>query len=117
MDTTIAGAMVTVIGLIFGLAFLFSPRQGLAALARQRARQKWEFSQTMLAIHLLHHTGTSRASEENRVDHLWEHLRWQPDFAEQVIRYAERHGTVHRQNDVLLLTDEGRALAQQAMIH
>jgi manganese/zinc/iron transport system permease protein len=117
MDTTIAGAMVTMIGLIFGLAFLFSPRQGLAALARQRARQKWEFSQTMLAIHLLHHTGTSRASEENRVDHLWEHLRWQPDFAEQVIRYAERHGTVHRQNDVLLLTDEGRALAQQAMIH
>lgn len=52
LDTTIAGAMVTMIGLIFGLALLGAPRRGLMALARRRARQKWEFSQTMLAIHL-----------------------------------------------------------------
>jgi manganese/zinc/iron transport system permease protein len=116
MDTTIAGAMVTMIGVIFGLAFLFSPRQGLVALARRRIRQKWEFAQTMLAIHLLHHADTAQAQSESRVDHLWEHLRWQPNFAEQVIRYAERKGVVRRQSGQLLLTDEGYRLAQRTMM-
>jgi len=104
------------IGVIFGLAFLFSPQRGLVAIARRRVWQKWEFSQTMLAIHLLHHAGTPEAGTESRVDHLQEHLRWEPDFAEQVIRYAERKGTVRRHSGYLLLTDEGRMLAQQAMV-
>jgi len=47
---------------------------------------------------------------------LWEHLRWQPDFAEQVIRYAERKGTVRRLSGRLTLTSEGRTLAQNAML-
>ncbi len=47
---------------------------------------------------------------------LWEHLRWQPDFAEQVVRYAERKGMVRRQQGYLLLTDEGRGMAQVAMM-
>lgn len=117
LDTTIAGAMVTMIGLGFGLTLVGAPRRGLIALARRRVRQKWEFSQTMLAIHLLHHAGTAQAQDESRVDHLWEHLRWQPTFAEKVIRYAERKGVVRRRRGQLQLTDEGRALAHQAMMH
>jgi manganese/zinc/iron transport system permease protein len=116
LDTNISAAMVTVIGVLFGLAFLFSPSRGLVAQARRRLRQKWEFSQTMLAIHLLHHAGTPEAKDESRVDHLWEHMRWRPEFAEQVVRYAERKGTVRRERGHLLLTDEGRSLAQQAMV-
>jgi len=116
LNTTIAGSMVTMIGFIFCLAFLFSPSQGLLALARRRMRQKWEFSQTMLAIHLLNHAGTPKDKLESRVDHLWEHLRWQPDFAEKVIRYAERKGIVRRQAGHLYLTDAGRHLAQKAMV-
>lgn len=117
VDTTISGAIVTMIGLIFCLAFLFSPHQGLVALARRRLRQKWEFAQAMIAIHLLQHTGTPGAEVECRVDHLWEHLRWQPDFAEKAIRYAERHGVVRRKAGVLFLTSEGRLLAQQTMVN
>ena len=116
LDTNIAAAMVTMTGLCFGLAFLFAPRRGLVAIARRRMRQRWDFSQTMLAIHLLHHEGTVAAQEESRVDHLWEHLRWQPDFAERVIRYAERKGVVRRRSGHLFLTDEGRSLAQQALV-
>ena len=116
IDTNIAAAMVTMVGVLFGLAFLFSPHHGLVALARRRVRQKWDFSQTMLAIHLMQHEGTAEADAENRVDHLWEHLRWQPDFAEQVIRYSERKGVVRRQQGQLFLTDEGRGIAQQALV-
>lgn len=115
-DTNIAGAMVTVIGIMFVLIFFTAPQRGLLSIALRRARQKWEFAQTMLTIHLLHHEGTPAAEEENRVDHLWEHLRWTPQFAEGVIRYAERKGVVRRRRGYLRLTEEGRALAQQAMV-
>lgn len=116
-NTTISGSMVLMIGVIFALTWLFSPERGLIAAVRRRARQKWEFSQAMLAIHLLNHSGTAQADEESRVDHLWEHMRWKPDFAEKVVRYAERKGIVRRRSGHLILTDEGRTLAQQAIMN
>ncbi|MEM7031568.1 MAG: metal ABC transporter permease [Chloroflexota bacterium] len=117
LDTNIAAAMVTTTGILFGLAFMFSPQRGLIAIAQRRIQQKWDFSQTMLAIHLLNHEGSPEAEDECRVDHLWEHLRWKPTFAEDVIRYAERKGVIWRKRGILYLTDEGRTLAQQALVN
>jgi manganese/zinc/iron transport system permease protein len=117
LDGNIGGAMVTMIGVLFGLSFLFSPRRGLIAIARRRLRQKWEFGQTMLAIHLFNHEGTPQMEAECRVDHLWEHMRWQPAYAEQVVRYAERKGMVRRRSGQLFLTVDGRSLAQEALVH
>lgn len=115
IDSNIAGSIATMTGVIFVVVLLFAPERGLVAVAWRRRQQKWEFSQTMLAIHLLNHEGTAAADYESRVDHLWEHMRWQPDFAEQVVRYAERKGVVRRQAGRLSLTNEGRTIAQQAM--
>ena len=115
-DTNMGGSMATMCGVVFIIALLAAPDRGLIAVALRRMRQRWEFSQTMLAIHLLNHEGTDAEEDECRVDHLWEHLRWQPDFAEQVIRYAEGHGVVRRQRGILNLTDEGRAIAEKAMV-
>ena len=50
------------------------------------------------------------------LDHLVEHLRWQPDHAEQVIRYAERKGVVRRHGGRLRLTETGRDVAQAALV-
>ena len=109
--------MATMAGVIFGIVFLLAPQRGLIALARQRMRQRWEFAQTALAIHLLHHEGSPEAKEENRVDHLHEHFRWQPDFAGRVVHLAEHRGFIQRQNGYLELTDDGRQLASQALVH
>lgn len=116
LDGNIGGAMVTMLGVLFGVAYLFAPRRGLVAIGRRRLRQRWEFAQTMLAIHLFNHQDTPDMEDECRVDHLWEHLRWQPDFAERVIRYAERKGMVRRQRGLLALTDNGRILAEEALV-
>ena len=70
----------------------------------------------MLAIHILNHEGTPEAEEENRVEHLLEHFRWQPHFADQVVRFGERKGRLRRRNGRLSLTQEGRQLAQEAMV-
>lgn len=116
LDVNIAGAMATMTGLIFLVAFLAAPQRGIVARMRRRARQKWEFAQVMLTIHLMQHEDSPEAAAESRIDHLVEHIRRQPAFAEQVVRYAERKGTVRRRSGALTLTAAGRDLAQARLI-
>ncbi|MCC7452368.1 MAG: metal ABC transporter permease [Anaerolineae bacterium] len=116
LDASIAGAMATMTGVIFMLAFLFAPERGLAALARRRVRQRWDFAQTMLAIHLFQHEHLPEAETESHVSHLDEHLRWERTFAAQVVHRAEQRGLVNRRGDNLILTEQGRQLAQQTIV-
>ncbi|MDJ0757121.1 MAG: metal ABC transporter permease [Ardenticatenaceae bacterium] len=117
LDANIAGSMATMTGIVFITIMLLAPEKGILSLIRRKQKQRWDFAQAMLTIHLLNHEGTEAAENENRVDHLWEHLRWQPNFAEEVVRYAERKGVVRRRQGRLFLTDNGRDLAKQAMTH
>lgn len=112
LDASIAGAMATTAGVLFLAVLALAPERGLVALARRRARQRWEFAQAALAIHLFHHEDAPEAARENRVDHLSEHLRWTPEFARQVVRLAETRGLIQRENGHLALTDAGRATAR-----
>lgn len=114
LDVSIAGSMATMTGVAFGLAFLFAPQRGVVATARRRTRQRWEFAQQMLAVHLLNHTGSRNEAEECSPAALHEHLRWQPSFAAQVLQRAERRGLVQRDAERLRLTERGRQLAAQS---
>lgn len=116
LDASIAGSMASAAGALFTLAFLLAPERGLVALARRRRRQRFEFAQTMLAIHLLNHEGRPEAARESRVAHLGEHLRWESDFAATVVRQAERRRLILRRDGSLALTDRGRALARRALV-
>lgn len=116
LDVSIAGSMATMTGVVFLLVLALAPERGLLAIARRRARQRWEFAQTMLAIHLLNHEGSAQATQENREAHLHEHLRWQPDFARGVVRRAEHRGLLTRIEDGMLrLTERGRTEAREAV--
>lgn len=115
LDASIAGAMASMTGVAFVLAWLLAPERGLAAAVRRRARQRLEFAQAMLAIHLANHEGLPEAVDESRVDHLDRHLRWAPDFAQRIVRLAERRGLVEQDGQVLLLTQAGRELAADAL--
>ena len=115
LDASIAGAMATMAGVAFGLAWLFAPQRGLVAAARRRARQRLEFAQAMLAIHLANHEGRPEAEEESRLDRLHRHLRWEPEFQERIVRLAERRGLVRRDGQRLALTQAGREVAADAL--
>ena len=115
-DVSIAGAIATMTLLIFGLVFLVVPNRGVIAIARRHARQKWEFAQTMLVIHLLNHEGLPEAEAESEITHLYEHLRWDPTFATRVVRYALNNQCVLQQETQLILTEQGRSIAQQALV-
>jgi manganese/zinc/iron transport system permease protein len=116
IDTTISGAMATMVGVSFTLAFLLSPRRGVLATLRRQARQRWEFAQQMLAAHLLQHEGTPEAAAESRLASLGDHLRWAPAFLSAVVRRAEQASLVRREGELLRLTERGRALAAEAML-
>jgi manganese/zinc/iron transport system permease protein len=115
IDASIAGSMATAAGALFTLALLFAPGRGVLAQAGRRARQRREFPQTMLAVHLLNHEGRPEAAEESRIDHLDRHLRWDPGFAVRVVEGAVGRGLVVRRDGRLALTDRGRDEARRTL--
>lgn len=117
LDTSIAGSMATMVGIVFVVAHLLAPHRGLIATYFRRRRQRWEFAGVMLTIHLFHHEGLPDAEKENRVDHLNEHLNWETEFAERVVRWAERHQLIIRDNSHLYLTEQGRDRAREAIVN
>jgi manganese/zinc/iron transport system permease protein len=58
LSVTISGTVAVVMGLGFCVALIASPRHGLITLILHRVRQRRNFFDTMLAIHLLQHEGT-----------------------------------------------------------
>jgi manganese/zinc/iron transport system permease protein len=113
LDASIAGCMAVAIGVCFAATFGFAPERGVVAVARRRVRQRWEFAEKMLSIHLLNHEALPESEEESRVQHLHEHLRWDPRFVDRVVERALDHGLVVREGaDRLALTSGGRETAR-----
>jgi manganese/zinc/iron transport system permease protein len=116
LDASIAGSMATVFGLLFFAVLLVAPRRGLIAMALRRINQKGEFARTLLVIHLLNHEGLPEAEQENNLNQLHKHLRWEPEFTVKTVNQAMQLGLVSRLNGHLVLTEGGRAVARQAIV-
>lgn len=115
LDASIAGCIAAACGGAFALCWAFAPGRGLVAAARQRAHQRLEFAQAMLAIHLANHEATPVALEENRLDRLGAHLRWEAGEVRHVVGTARRRGLVVERDGMLLLTERGREVARASL--
>jgi manganese/zinc/iron transport system permease protein len=113
LDASIAGSMATMTGISFVIVYLFAPERGLIAQARRRQGQRVEFALTMLTMHIAHHTATQEAEEENQAVRLYEHLKWSPRFAAEIVGIAARNGLVQQKKGLLVLTESGLKRAQQ----
>lgn len=117
LDASIAGSMATTTGVIFTLALFLAPERGLLARWRTRSRQRWQFAGEMLLVHLSHHEGTPEEEKECSVDHMAQHMKWNPAYSERVVRHVTRSGLARRVNGTgLVLTDRGREVARQVML-
>jgi len=116
MDSSIAGSMASMVGVIFLVTYLFAPEKGLLALARRRRRQKVQFALEMLLVHLLNHQGRPEAERECNVRHLSEHLYWDSDLSRQVIKRGEREDFLQKRGEHLFLTAEGQDIAEKSML-
>jgi manganese/zinc/iron transport system permease protein len=115
LDANIAGAMAMMLGAIFALALVLSPRHGVVSVAVRRWRQHRLFTLQMLTIHLLHHETGEEAGRECAEETLDQHLGWSPEQVRVAVRRALREGLVRREGPLLVLTDAGRARAGEVL--
>ncbi|APF17257.1 ABC-type transporter, integral membrane subunit [Caldithrix abyssi DSM 13497] len=114
-DVSIAGSMATMVGIIFFLTLLLAPQRGLIALARRRKKQQIDFSLEMLLVHLLNHEGMPEEEQECRIAHLPDHLHWEGQLIERVIKKGEREKLLQRAGAFLKLTEKGRKKAESSL--
>ena len=107
LDVSIAGSMATMSGIVFLLVFLIAPHRGLFSIIKRKNRQKQEFAQMTLAIHIHNHSGKNDDVEERRTGHLTRHLNWTAQFGKDVVRQAKKHKLIRLDKDVIYLTDKG----------
>lgn len=113
VDGSIAGGIVTATGILFGLALLFSPTQGLIAQRRRSRRNKQRFAIDLLLIHLFTHERTPDEFTESSLGHIGAALHWSPEQALTTIRLANTRGMVGRANGNVVLTQQGRHYAER----
>ena len=115
LDANIAGSITTVIGAVFLLTFFLAPQRGIFAIWRRRKRQRYQFAQTMLTVHLFSHEAAPDFDYEREMVHLQEHLRWTKEFAREVVRRAQDASWILRENRHLALTESGREHAKTSI--
>lgn len=111
LDVSIAGSMATVTGITFFLVFLTAPGRGMLSVFMRRRRQKVDFAEKSLLFHLHNHEGDPDEALENGRHTIYQHLHWPHDFLDRLVRQLIQHHYVVVENDVLKLTDQGRAYA------
>jgi manganese/zinc/iron transport system permease protein len=116
LDVSIAGSMATASGVLFAAALLAAPQRGVMAQVRRRSAQRLEFGTRMLLVHILHHEHTALARQECHPETLHRHLRWTEGHTRQVIRHARSEGLVELSDELLVLTEAGRDVAQYAVV-
>lgn len=119
LDVSIAGAMATMCGVSFFIAWLFAPKRGLVALRILRNQQKLELGVRVLVVHLSHHggyDGSQRNEAECNKGHLTTQINWTSTFADKVVAFALKEKLVFEKNNILYLYDEGLVLARNAML-
>ena len=113
-DTNIGGTVATVLGVLFGLVWLFAPPRGLLWQALQHWKKRARFHELLLAIHLFQHEGTPAEADESALDGLHRHFHWPPDVLKKVMNRAILRGWVVTTPERLVLTASGRIAAQTA---
>ena len=116
LDASAAGAMASMCGVAFLLAFLFAPERGLVSQTRRKQSQKLEFAVTMLTIHLSHHRSEEQCDLECHEQHLTEHINWDKHFASQVVKKAIAEGMIKSSQSLLRLTTAGEQHVHAAMM-
>src|SRR5205085_663235 len=113
-NVTLSGTVAMTMGAFFAIALVASPRHGLITQVARRMRQRREFFDTLLTIHLMHHEGTAAEDEESRLGGLHRHLGWTEHFTRVVLDRVVGRGWADVRGDRLALRPTGREVARAA---
>lgn len=111
LDASIAGSITTVLGLVFLMAYLFSPDQGLLAVLYREKQQQLEVSLLTFLLHINNHEEAS----ERHINHLNEHINWQKVRAKSVLNFALKNNMIEIDQKIVSLTEKGQKFTLEAI--
>lgn len=112
LDASIAGAITTVLGFIFLLAYLFAPTRGVLSVLYRKKQQRKEVMLLTFLLHIQNHEET----QERHVNHLNEHINWHEVKAKSVLDLASKNNLISiNKKGIIELTPKGFDFSQQAI--
>lgn len=113
LDVSIAGSMAIVTGLLFLITFLLAPHRGFFAVRMRKRRQRKEFAEATLLLHICNHRDTPEAHEENGIHSITDHLHWEPRKLHQIMHALIKNGEIRQCGNLYIPTEIGLQKAEQ----
>jgi len=113
-NTSIAGSIASLCGIFFFLTFLFAPANGMISNLIRKRRQRIEFAQMTMLLHIYNHSGENDDIDERRLDSLDEHLRWSQQYIRRILGYSLKAGLVKLDDGVIYITEKGKLFVEAA---
>lgn len=107
-DVSIAGAMATTAGVIFGIVWVAAPRRGLVSRWKGIAEQRLKFHTVLALLYITRNGGTTTITSLN------EDLDWGDAFTQKIIHHMLQNGIVEDKGDGISLTGKGRTLLESS---
>ncbi|UZO79313.1 metal ABC transporter permease [Aquimarina sp. ERC-38] len=111
LDSSISGAMTTVLGILFLVIYLFAPGRGYFSNWYKKKQQKTEVSLLVFLLHINNHEEES----ERHVSHLNDHINWQKTESKTIINLAKRNNFIEINNQIISLTEKGLLFTEKAI--
>jgi manganese/zinc/iron transport system permease protein len=108
LDAGISGAISTVMGGFFILAYLFSPTSGIVTKMRNKIRIKNEYALSIVMYHLLNHSTAHDMERECSFEHLAEQFSYPERYLKKIVNKAIEKGYVKETDAVFAITEKGK---------
>ncbi len=109
IDGSVAGAIVTMTGVCFGLALLFSPSSGLVSRARQHRQNRRRFTLDLLIAHLGSRERSGQPGSGATAAQLGAALRWPASQVRSTVARGIAEGMLTQAERGVRLSPTGRA--------
>ena len=114
LDVSIAGSMAVATGLIFAFVFIFAPKRGLIGVLIRKNRNRREYAQMTLLLHVCNHQNSLVEHQENGINSIAEHLHWDQKKLEKTIYSLIRGNKVSIKHDLITATPAGMQIVEEA---
>ena len=107
LDVSIAGSMAVMIGILFILTFIFAPKKGMISIYFKRKKQKIEFAEVTLLLHIKNNIDDLKDNDRNSIDNISKHLHWDKNKLDKIKDQLLESNKIKEDKDKLIITAYG----------
>ena len=109
LDVSIAGCIATMTGVLFLITFILAPKRGILRIYLNRKKQKHEFAELTLLLHIKNNIEELDDEERNGIDNIVEHLQWDKKKLDIAIDSLLKNNKIVENNKILVITSLGKS--------